>query len=213
MLAARPDRLLGVRPQDRVLRRTVEQNVDAVKLPSLDIPEPQMGDQLVEVLQKIDMVIAEQVIAVPKISYDSYTPRVVDRRRPQKAEQLVEVPTIVSFSSLQRNVEQIVAIPGSGGRGGRRGLRGLPAGQSSTALSGAEHVDIPVSRRGSGGLQGFLQGQNPRAFAEQNVDIQVPGGGLHVLPGPGDSSSAAVSRDERGQGGFRTQEVGGHLRR
>ena len=37
---------------------------------------------------------------------------------------------------------------------------------------------------------------------EQNVDFPVPGGGLHVLPDPGGSSSSAVSRDERGEGFF-----------
>ena len=45
VLAAWPDRLYEVRPQGRVLRRTVEQNVDAVTLPSLDVLKPQMGNQ------------------------------------------------------------------------------------------------------------------------------------------------------------------------
>ena len=44
-----------------------------------------MGDQLVAVLQKIDTVIPEQVIAVPKISYDGTPQRVVDRRRPPES--------------------------------------------------------------------------------------------------------------------------------
>ena len=195
VLAARPDRLYEVSPQDRVLRRTVEQNVDAVTFPSLDVPEPQMGDQLVAVLQKIDTVIPEQVIAVPKISYDSTPQRVVDRRRPQEAEQLVEVPTIVSFSSLLPNAEQIVVTPGVGCRGGWGGPQGLPAGQSSTAFSGAHHfpaataeqiVDIPVPRRGSGGIQGFHPGRNPTALPEQIVEFPVPLGGLHgFTPGQG----------------------------
>ena len=41
-----------------------------------------------------------------------------------------------------------------------------------------------------------------KSMAEQNVDIPVPGGGLHVLLDPGGSSSSAVSRDERGEGFF-----------
>ena len=41
----RPSPLVEVRPQDRVLRRTVEQNVDAVTFPALDVPMPQMVDQ------------------------------------------------------------------------------------------------------------------------------------------------------------------------
>ena len=50
------------------------------------------------------------VIAVPKISLDRI-PQRCPRRRPRKAEQLVEVPTIISYSSLQRAAEQTVDIP------------------------------------------------------------------------------------------------------
>ena len=43
---ARPDRPPEVRPQDRDLRRTVDQVVDAVPgLPALDVPVPQMVDR------------------------------------------------------------------------------------------------------------------------------------------------------------------------
>ena len=46
----RPDRLYEVRPQGRVQRRTVEQIVDTTLIvPSLDVPVPQMENQLVEV--------------------------------------------------------------------------------------------------------------------------------------------------------------------
>ena len=71
-----------------------------------------------EVLQKIDTRTSHQVIEVPKISLDRVPQRLVECRPPQMAEQLVEVPTIVSFSSLhQRNVEQItdIPVPGRGG--------------------------------------------------------------------------------------------------
>ena len=128
-------------------------------------------------LQKIDAPsLVEQVIAVPKISLDRIPQRSVCRR-PQKAEQLVEVPTIVSFSSLQQHTaEQIIDIPVPGRGGG-----------------------------GRGGLQDFSSGQNPTARpVEQIVDFPVPAGGLRDLPDPGGSSSSAASRDERGEGGFRT---------
>ena len=128
-------------------------------------------------LQKIDAPsLVEQVIAVPKISLDRIPQRSVCRR-PQKAEQLVEVPTIVSFSSLQQQTaEQIIDIPVPGRGGG-----------------------------GRGGLQDFSSGQNPAARpVEQIVDFPVPAGGLRDLPDPGGSSSSAASRDERGEGGFRT---------
>ena len=62
-------------------------------------------------------------------------------RDTQLAEQLVEVPTIVSFSSFQRIMEQTVDIPVPQGGGRHADLQGFLRGQSST---GAEQiVDIP----------------------------------------------------------------------
>ena len=90
--------------------------------------------------------LVEQVIVVPKISLDRIPQRSAVRR-PQKAEQLVEVPTIVSFSSLQQQTaEQIIDIPvpGRGGGGGRGGLQGFSSGQNSTARLVEQNVDIPV---------------------------------------------------------------------
>ena len=69
--------------------------------------------------------VPEQGIEVPKILLEDVPFRAV-LRDPQLAEQLVEVPTIVSYSSLQRIMEQNVDIPVPG-RGGRiAGLQGLP---------------------------------------------------------------------------------------
>ena len=102
---------------------------------SLDVPEPQMGNQLVEVLQKIDTRTSHQVIEVPKIFLDSVPQRLVESLPPQMAEQLVEVPTIMSFISLQQQTaEQIVDIRVSGRGGELGGLQGLHRGQSSTAF-------------------------------------------------------------------------------
>ena len=69
----------------------------------------------------------------------------------QLAEQLVEVPRIVSFSSLQRIVEQNVAIPVPGVGGRLAGLQGFLPGQSSRAPTVAQIVDNPAP---GGGLQG-----------------------------------------------------------
>ena len=96
--STRPDRLYEVRPQERDQRHTVEQIVDTVLFsPSLDVPVPQMDNQLVDVCRLFDVLIPEQAIEVPKISP---TPRPPRRRRvrfaEQTAEQLVEVPTIIS---------------------------------------------------------------------------------------------------------------------
>ena len=71
---------------------------------------------------------------------------------PQLAEQLVEVPTIVSFSSLQRIMEQTVDIPVPSGGGRHADLQGFLRGQSSTGVE--QIVDSP-----GGGLQGFRPGQ------------------------------------------------------
>ena len=81
----------------------------------------------------------------------------------QTAEQLVEVPTIISYSSLHGFVEQNVDHPVPPGRGrvDGRGLLGFNPGQSSTAFGGAEHF--------------------PASTAEQIVDIPVPRGGRDLL--------------------------------
>ena len=104
---------------------------------------------------------------MPKISDDIIQPRMVDRdlRHPQIAEQLVEVPTVLFFASLQQQtVEHIVNIL-------------VPRGRGSSCSGGG------------GGLEGFLQGQNGAALFEQNVDIPVPGGSFHDLhPDPGSAS-------------------------
>ena len=126
----------------------------------LDVPVPQRGEQLPNVVQFFSALlpVAEPVIEVPKIlPHDVPLRRLC--RETQLAEQLVEVPTVLSYSSLQQLVvEQTVDIPvpGRSGGGGRGGLQGF-SGQGSTASSGADRVDIPVPR--SGGLQGSRPGQ------------------------------------------------------
>ena len=112
--------------QSRVSRHAVDQIVDVPGLPTLDGPVPLMVEQLVDVLQLLDalILVAEQVIGVPKIFIERIPPR-TSVREPQLAEQLLEVPTIVSFSSLQRIMEQTVDIPAPRGRGRRGGLQGF----------------------------------------------------------------------------------------
>ena len=84
-------------PQARVQRHAVEQLADlAPMVQILDVPVPQMVDQLVDVLKLFDNSVSEQVIDVPKISQDAIPQRTV-LFEPQLAEQLVEVPTAVTF--------------------------------------------------------------------------------------------------------------------
>ena len=77
---------------------------------------------MVDLLREIDApALVEQVIAVPKISMDKIPQRSVCRRS-RRAEQLVEVPTIVSYSSLQqRTAKQTVDFPVPHCRGDRGG--------------------------------------------------------------------------------------------
>ena len=115
---ARPDRLSEVRPQNRDLRRTVDQIGDAVPgFPALDVLVPQMVDQPVVLLAAFDVLVPEQVIELPKMSTPTRCPRTV-LSVPQTAEQLVEFPNVVSLIDVLRHpVEQTVG-------GGRIG--GLP---------------------------------------------------------------------------------------
>ena len=157
---SRPDRLTEVRPQERVQRRTVEQIILA---PMLDVPVPLMEEQLlVDAFAPHDVRVPEQVIEVPKIFIDELPAR-TSVREPQLAEQLVEVPTIISFSSLQRIVEQNVDVPVP--RGGVRGLQGFPPEQASTTSSFSlerisERNVEQIAGFPGGSLQDFLPGQS-----------------------------------------------------
>ena len=103
--------LLEVLPQVGAQRHAVDQIVDVTGFPTLDGPVPLMVEQLVDVLQLLDALIpvAEQVIDVPKIFVERIPSR-TSVREPQLAEQLVEVPTLISYSSFREIVEQNVDI-------------------------------------------------------------------------------------------------------
>ena len=153
--------------QGCVERHVVEHMADVCPVvQTLDAPMPQMVDTVLEFFRALDLPVDEQVIAVPKISTDRVSQRLVERRLPQMVEQLVEVPTVVSYSSLsQRTVEQTVDNPASRGRGRGGGLQGFFPGQSTTAAA----VDIPVPR---GDLQGFLPGQVSTASSSHSLDAE-----------------------------------------
>ena len=142
------------------------------------------GDQVVVVLWKLDVPAVEQVIVVPLISLDRVPQRSASRR-PQKAEQLVEVPTepgyplaVLAVRALGRRAatalaEQTVDNPvPQGRRGGGGGLQGLRAGQGSTAADVEQIFDIPVPqgrRKRSGSPQGFLPGKNSSANVSRSL--------------------------------------------
>ena len=116
-------------PQERGLRRTVEQMADVCPFVQiLDASVPRIGDQLLEVFRLLDTVLPVQVIDVPKISQDSIPQQLVDcdLRDPHIVKQLVEVPTVLSLDLLQKQVvEQIVDNPVPRGRDGHGGLQGF----------------------------------------------------------------------------------------
>ena len=129
------------RAEEKVQRHTMEQLADVAPMePSLAVPKLQTLDQLVAVIKPVDSLVPEQSIAVPKISSPSRFPRTV-LREPQKAEQLVEVPTILFF--LKQTVDT---------RGGYGGLLGFHPGQGSLQRIVEQIVDIPVP---GGELQDF----------------------------------------------------------
>ena len=112
VLAARPTPLVEVRPQPGVLRHTGAHIVDfSPFVQILDDPVPQMGgEQVVEFMRKIDApALDELVIAVPKISLDRVSKR-CPRPRTRRADRLVEVPTIVSYSSLLQRTFQFLGV-------------------------------------------------------------------------------------------------------
>ena len=149
----RPTPLVEVRLQERVQRHTVDHIVDvSTFVQILGVTVPHKGNQLVEFMKNLDATTPEEFIVVPKISQDRIQQRFVERRRPQRAEQL-EVPTVVSYSSLQQSAEQNVDMPVPGTRGDHGGFQGFLTRQSSLQRAVEQVVDIPVG----GGPQDFLR--------------------------------------------------------
>ena len=85
--------------QEGMQWRTVEQMID---VQILDAPVPQMVDNVMASFRLLDKPIAEQVVAVPKISCPSSCPSRAFLRVPQVVEQLVEVPTVLSDRGADR---------------------------------------------------------------------------------------------------------------
>ena len=112
-VARRPSPLVEVRPSVRVQRHVVEQLADiAPMVQILDSPEPQMVAQLLEVFRLLDTQLPdEQAILVPKFSC-SPCPSRSRVPEPQSADQLVEVPTVLTPTRIALQIaEQIVDTP------------------------------------------------------------------------------------------------------
>ena len=120
----------------------------------------------------LDRAMAEQVVAVPKISCSSCPSQAVLREL-QMVELLGKVPTILKE---KQNVD--IPVPRRGGAVG--GTHGFLPGQGSSS-SAEQIVHTPAHGRGvSGGLQGYPSGHGTlKRTAEQIADIPVPGGLRH----------------------------------
>ena len=99
----RPGVLVDPGPALALVRHSGNQLID--DLPSvqiLDAPMPQMAGTVLDFCRTLDLPVDEQVITVPKFSPERVPQRLVERCFPQLAEQLVEVPTLLSYSLLQQ---------------------------------------------------------------------------------------------------------------
>ena len=189
----RPAPLEEGRPQGKLQRQA---GIGYKLVQALDAPVLQMVEQLPDVHHFFATclpVVAEQVIDVPKIILENIPSRRLCRDT-QLAEQLVEVPTIVSYSLLQRTMEHNVDIPVPGG-GGRRGrkrrtrlwpkLERRP-GQGSPAFCGAEQDTLADSRPGQGSTAfGGAEHQTHRGFPQGHCSPAFGGAQYGFLPGQG----------------------------
>ena len=144
----------------------------------LDVPVPLMEDQLlVDAFALHDIRVPEQAVEVPKIPIDELSVR-TSVREPQLAEQLVEVPTTLSFSSLQEIVEQNVDFPVQCARSSRFSPR---TGFNNVASLSLERISernveqIVDSPLFGGGLQDFRSGQGSTASSSSS---HVPAGAV-----------------------------------
>ena len=159
---SRPDRLAGVRPQERILRRTVEQIDDSVPVvPLLHTFVPQMVDQLVEVLRLIDTGVPEQVIDVPKITAQDVIPQHAVLHAPQMVDQLVTHALLrdcLGRVEEEEEEEQPSVIPESYFRdaAGRAWCR--VSGPAGGILVDDRHIICPVDP--SGGVHRQARAEN-----------------------------------------------------
>ena len=107
----------------------------------LDAPVPQMVDHVAEALRLLDRPVVEQVITVPTVSCSSCPSR-SRVPEPQSADQLVEVPTVLTPTRIALQIaERIVDTPVPRDRGEQR-LQGLLPVQGSTSVSSAERISV-----------------------------------------------------------------------
>ena len=190
--------LVEVQPQGAMVQHSGIFELEQI----LDVPVLQMVEQPVEVdtFFRLSLpAVAEQVIEVPKLALPGRAVPRAALSEPQLVEQLVEVPTVLSYSFLkQRTAEQVVDSPvlHGRGRGARGGLQGSSQGQGSTAVCGADEVVSPALHARGGGARGGLQGLSP------GLGSTAFGGADNVV------SPALHAREGRARGGLHGSSQG-----
>ena len=133
---------------------------------------------MLDVCRALDSSIAEQVIEVPKLSWSSCPSR-SPCLEPQRAEQLVDVPTVLSYALLQFLLVVVVVFMISIPRQGSTASGAEQIAESSFLVEGftvfSQGWFLQLVDSSSGGLQGFSPGhESGQRSAEQNFDIPAP---------------------------------------
>ena len=209
--------LVEVRPQPGVLRHTAEQIIETfVPVQVLDTPVPQLGTRWLNSCRRSTRRLTSWRSPCPRSLWIGLRSALCDVVHARE-NSWVEVPTIVSFSSLQQRVaEQIIDIPAQGrgdrgGGGGGREAGGEGGGERGSSRFTPRTVQqrvlwsrpltfqllmVVVDGGGHGGLQSVSQGQGSTAFSGTDlVDIPAPHGrGLQgFLPGQAATASSSHS--------------------
>ena len=186
-VARRPPPLFDVRPSSRAQRHFMEDLGElAPSVQLLDLPVPQMVENVIDTLLRIlDFPIAEQVIDVPKI-FCAPCPSRSQVPEPQSAEQLVEVPTVLTPTRLAVQIaEQIVDTSARGSLPGQRSAARRLAQSSWRRFSGR------IWHMPAAGLPGYIASDSAKAAYAFVGDVPFFLEGFCQL---GDHVSFAVGR-------------------
>ena len=205
VVARRPPPLVDVRPSSCVQRHIMEDLGElAPSVQLLDLPVPQMVENVTDTLLRIlDFPIAEQVIAVPTVSCASCPSR-SRVPEPQSADQLVEVPTVLSPTRIALQIaEQIVdtSVPLGRARGS------LPVQSSAAQTSSARRrFTGRIWHMPAAGLNGYIESDSAKAAYAFVGDVPFFLAGSCQL---GDLVTFAVGRGADGLEAFDLRVVGG----
>ena len=199
-VARRPLPLVEVRPSARAQRHIMEDLGELAPLVQiLDLPVPRTVDSVTDVLRLLDRPLVEQVISVPKISC-SLCPSRSRVPEPQSAEQLVEVPTVLTPTRIAVQIaEQIVDTSARGSLPGQRSAAHRPAQSSRRRFSGR------IWHMPAAGLYGYIESDSAKAAYAFEGDVPFFLEGSCRL---GDHVTFAVGRGADGLEAYDLKVVG-----